>query len=428
MNVILMNKVEQAAGSKAKVELLRGADEITKLGIKYATDTFMTFGVTHDAPGAFDAETADIDNKLFGARKSQSDTGARDINPTLWWRMGFKLLDGLVARELRGHAASEAVNRWLTAAPNLDHAKWAVRVINKDLRCGVSQGIVQKIWPGLIEPFAVSLAHPYREETLEAGFLEPKLDGLRMVVLDGVAYSRKGHVLHGVDHIIDLLRRADLLDWVWDGECLDPDKSFEETSGMLRKSNGDKSGGLVFHAFDVLDRSDWRTKITPDTFQRKADLRELTRQAGLPRNGPVRPILGQLYQKPTMDDAITARDKFLALGFEGAMYKRGAAPYQFKRSHDVLKIKRFDTMDVKVMDVVEGSGKYAGVLGAFVVEMPDGMRYNVGTGYNDEQRAVLWKERELLIGKTIEVKFQNLTNKGRARFPVFLRLRPDKDE
>jgi hypothetical protein len=53
---------------------------------------------------------------------------------------------------------------------------------------------------------------------------------------------------------------------------------------------------------------------------------------------------------------------------------------------------------------------------------------HAGTGYNDEQRLTLWTPRELLIGKTIEVKFQNLTNKGRARFPVFIRLRPDKDE
>jgi hypothetical protein len=53
---------------------------------------------------------------------------------------------------------------------------------------------------------------------------------------------------------------------------------------------------------------------------------------------------------------------------------------------------------------------------------------HAGTGYNDEQRLTLWTQRELLIGKTIEVKFQNLTNKGRARFPVFIRLRPDKDE
>ncbi len=433
MNINLMDAVEREPSSKEKQRMLRaGADDPTRTMIRWATDTFTTFGVTVDASALgvdTDEDIARSDEALFGSRSIVRGTSR--VSPEDFWRAWDALLTQLSSRELSGNRAHEGVSRLLMQAPGMAHARWATRVLNKDLRCGISQKTVVKIWPGLIEPFAVSLAHPYdpvKHGALGRGFLEPKLDGMRVTWVDGVPYTRNGHVLTGLDHVRAAL--SDLDDWVYDGEMLDPNVTFEETSGSLRKHAGDKRT-QVFHVFDVIDRDSWRTKNTMSTASRKGDLRAIfskgwERQASA-QAFPVRPIFGVEMENPNMDTLIKARDGFLANGLEGAMWKDADASYQFKRSDSVLKIKQFHTMDVRILDVVEGNGKIAGMLGAFVVEMPDNARFNVGSGFTVSERVELWGIRETLVGRCVEIKYQNKTAKGVARLPTFVRMRPDQD-
>jgi DNA ligase 1 len=428
VNVGLMEAVERASGRKEKETLLRDADATTKQAIKFALDPFMTYGVTVDSSSVsvgIDPLLAEADARLFG---DTSPSKSRQPNPSKWWESGFSLLRKLAKRDLTGHAAQRNVQSWVESAPDSLHAKWGVRVLHKDLRCGVSQETVVKLWPMLIEPFRVSLAHPYdpskHGDDLCPGWLEPKLDGLRMVIVDGEAFTRNGKPIHNVEHIVDRIRQAGLLyDWVWDGECLAPGTTFEETVGLLRKAKGVDGSSLVFHPFDVVDRASWRARDTLSTDDRKADLRALASKI---RSPSISPILGRRVEHPTRDLLVDARDRYMRSGLEGAMFKRADAPYEFKRSDAVLKVKLFHTMDVKIVGANEGAGKLEGMLGALVVEI-DGVQFHVGSGYSEVERQELWAIREHLIGRTVEVKYQNRTAKGKGRFPTYIRMRPDKD-
>jgi len=61
-----------------------------------------------------------------------------------------------------------------------------------------------------------------------------------------------------------------------------------------------------------------------------------------------------------------------------------------------------------------------------VCELPNGKKVNVGGGYEDHERDTFWKKRKQLVGKIIEIKYQDVTKGGSLQFPVFVRFRPDK--
>jgi DNA ligase-1 len=122
----------------------------------------------------------------------------------------------------------------------------------------------------------------------------------------------------------------------------------------------------------------------------------------------------------------------LAAGYEGIMIKDPDAPYETKRTSAWLKIKPVITVDLVIIGMEEGTGKYAGMLGALVCEGEDAgkkIRTNVGSGITDEQRKEMWEKREELIGEIVEIKADTIT-KDRTddeffslRFPRFERFR-----
>ena len=82
------------------------------------------------------------------------------------------------------------------------------------------------------------------------------------------------------------------------------------------------------------------------------------------------------------------------------------APYQAKRTRDLLKVKKFKTVDARVTGVFEGIGALVGTLGGIHVEFDiDGKTYTskCGSGFTFEQRDKYWAHPELLIGKIVEL-------------------------
>nr|HRC95951.1 hypothetical protein [Coprothermobacter proteolyticus] len=64
------------------------------------------------------------------------------------------LLQKLQNRELSGNAAVEYVTKFLESLTP-DHAAMFKMILNKDLRCGVSDSTINKVFPGLIPEFNV---------------------------------------------------------------------------------------------------------------------------------------------------------------------------------------------------------------------------------------------------------------------------------
>jgi len=96
---------------------------------------------------------------------------------------------------------------------------------------------------------------------------------------------------------------------------------------------------------------------------------------------------------------------------------------------DWFKVKANDTLDVKVVRCIEGTGKFAGSLGAMVVEGPTGVASEIGSfQLTNEQRRWVWEHRDVLAGQIGEVRAMTVNESGAIRAGVFVRFHPSKSE
>jgi len=102
------------------------------------------------------------------------------------------------------------------------------------------------------------------------------------------------------------------------------------------------------------------------------------------------------------------------------MLRKPGSHYENKRSSTLLKVKTFYDEEALVVGHKPGKGNFTGVLGALQCKLPNGKRFDAGSGLNMDQR-----RKPPKIGSVITFKFQELSNAGIPRFPVFLRLRTD---
>ena len=90
-----------------------------------------------------------------------------------------------------------------------------------------------------------------------------------------------------------------------------------------------------------------------------------------------------------------------------------------------FKVKANDTLDVKVVRCIEGAGKFAGSLGAMVVEGPTGVESEIGSfQLTNEQRQWIWEHRDVLTGQIAEVRAMTVNESGAIRAGVFVRFHP----
>src|ERR1700726_190632 len=72
-------------------------------------------------------------------------------------------------------------------------------------------------------------------------------------------------------------------------------------------------------------------------------------------------------------------DRLETLGGEGLMLRRAGSRYESGRSSTLLKVKRFQDAEARVLQHQEGAGRHKGRLGALLVELPNGTKFSVGT-------------------------------------------------
>lgn len=105
-------------------------------------------------------------------------------------------------------------------------------------------------------------------------------------------------------------------------------------------------------------------------------------------------------------------------GAEGLMLRRADAPYRAGRSDDLIKLKLFDDAEAVVVRHLPGQGKYQGLTGALLVEMPSGQRLKIGSGLRDAERA-----RPPPVGSTITYRYNGHHPSGLPRFARYWRVR-----
>lgn len=205
-------------------------------------------------------------------------------------------------------------------------------------------------------------------------------------------------------------------------------RAFSKTSGMVNDKTVNHP--LVYNIFDIID-------VTVIASERKKILNEIRRQ-NESKFTQVR-ILPILYQGKDTKIITKLLDDITFSGGEGLMLNQPFLSYQQKRSDALLKYKKVKTMDMYVLDVYEGTGKYEGMAGSIFCYLltDDGKEIscNVGSGLSDEQRDLWWINPKNIVGKVVEIGYQSISqNKGSKsdeyslQFPRLLSVRMDKDK
>ena len=153
------------------------------------------------------------------------------------------------------------------------------------------------------------------------------------------------------------------------------------------------------------------------TFEQRAKrIAEIVKKANLPHLKAVAQF--RIKDEAELNDKLK---QVVKNGGEGLMLHRADALYETGRSANLLKLKPYFDAEAIVIAHTAGKGKYAGKLGALVVETPVGIRFKLGTGFTDAQRANPPK-----IGSTVTCAYKDATKNGKPKFASFLRVRDEK--
>ena len=275
-------------------------------------------------------------------------------------------------------------------------------VISQKLKIGMQAKGINKFYPGLISEFGVMLAKPFKDFTKlynSSWYTSIKYDGVRAVLKDGKFYTRQGHVLPGLEKLLTKYRGCE---HTLDGELIMPGKTFQEASGLIRSGHGNP----VYKIFDIIDLSlpfHERLKIL------------------MSYDGAIKQVPGK-----TLKELWRTFNNVTAAGYEGLMVKDPTHKYVFTRSNLWLKLKSYNSVDLEIVSVEEGQGKYAGSLGSLVCQFNNKL-VKVGSGFTDELRKEIWSGVNTYLGQVVEVEYMEETDEGSLRFPIFKAFRFDKE-
>jgi DNA ligase-1 len=129
----------------------------------------------------------------------------------------------------------------------------------------------------------------------------------------------------------------------------------------------------------------------------------------------------QAVDQARVSDRAALQRQLLTLvssGGEGLMLHRADAHWTPGRSDALRKLKQVPDEDTRVVAHLPGKGRHAGRLGALLLEMPNGQRFALGTGFTDAQR-----DTPPLPGAVVTYRYRDRTPTGLPRFASFLRVR-----
>lgn len=240
------------------------------------------------------------------------------------------------------------------------------------------------------------LAHKYEDRKrylTEPMYVQPKLDGVRILVNNKGGISRTGKVVPGTEQWGKNLKDGEYLD----GECYVHGMDFESITSAF-KTAPEK---LEFHVFDYYDVN--RPHLTFE--ERKSHVTVET----------------QLVRRK--EDLQEVHDAFAARGYEGIMIRNPRSAYEpGKRSNGLLKMKMFETDEFEIVGVHEGTGRDIATP-IWECRTKGGDVFSVRPEGSMESRREAFARRKDIVGKMLTVRYQNMTVAGVPRFPVGIVVR-----
>jgi DNA ligase-1 len=360
-------------------------------------------------------------------------------------------MDGIHTIKKMIRLCESAHDKTFTTTNHIEHTigiygDFLAPIVNRTLRLGIGKSLLEKT---NITPM---LAKKYEGGFLHDDFVvTEKLDGNRCVAaynkdtLYWEFYSRSGKPMK-----VDFDMTGFDTDFIYDGEVMSTDQTdlsikrydsilndtdfahatfdaqlmFNRTSGLINR-HGTGKKGLIYNVFDIVDDNKYtnRREVLASMDARGADVR----------------ILPTLYIGNDVNVIKSLLGRMTQMGGEGIMLNRVDRGYEHKRSDALLKYKQVQFMDMRVVNLYGGSGKYEGLVGGITcaLETSDGKKIecDVGSGLSDEQRYWWAHQPSEIIGKIVQIGYHEITQKEEnigtncysLRFPRLIKVRTDKN-
>lgn len=269
-----------------------------------------------------------------------------------------------------------------------------------------------------------------------------KLDGIRVIILDGVVYSRSLKPIRS-RAVQELFGKSEFNGI--DGEILYGDWNapnvFNLTTQTVMatdlKEQFSKDELMLAVFDDALCEGDYKAR-------RISALRKCDGKAQVK-------VLDQI-QINNEQELLDFEGCALTNGYEGVMVRAIGGRYKMGRSTAkegiIGKIKRFQDDEAVVIGFEEKLSNTnakttnelgysqrsqdqagmvgAGTLGALVCECK-GIRFTMGSGFDDAGRAEVWANRDAYLGRFAKFKYFEIGMKDSYRFPIFLGWRDEED-
>lgn len=438
-----LNKIKAESGTNAKEDILRQyTDKDFKQVLKYLYDTQYVFGLS----------TKKIDKRVSVELK-------KDCQSIL------EVFEYLKDNNTGTDFDIFVVQNFIDKFDDIDKKNMLKELFSKKLKIGVTEKSLEKIYPNDFKKFEIMAGEPYFDRIDAIIKDDPeiivthKFDGQRVIlrVEDGNVkmFSRNGKVYTGLK---DLEKEASMLpDGAYDGELLklidgtiidtsrmpstslckkvycpkNAEELFSETASIVNSKDEDKKGIAVF-LFDMIPLENFDNKMQYDV---PTDVRKEKLETVLSMFKFNYIKYANILYSGKFDQTVIKKmlDEMVLLGQEGLMMNYKDAPYEFKRTNKLVKVKQVYTADVRIVGFEEGTGRNKGKLGALLVKTPQGVEVKVGSGLTDFYREEIWNKQAGYIGTICEIAFTTpSTNKDsdlyNLRFPRFIQFRTDKDE
>lgn len=270
-------------------------------------------------------------------------------------------------------------------------------------------------------------------------YVSTKLDGIRCLIIDGVAYSRSLKPIRNkfIQSIIGKQEYNGLDGELIVGNVYDKDVFQKTTSGVMSEK-GEPT--FTFYVFD---------DFTNNEVDYSKRLERLLERNLYGKDGIVT-LHQELCTSKEQVDKLLQRE--LELGGEGLILRSPIGKYKYGRSTPKeqlsVKVKFFEQDEFEVVGFTErmhnanqakinelGLQERSGhkdnlipmnTLGSLILKYGEDS-FQMGTGFTDEQRQEIWDNRDKYLGKLASVRYMSVGLKDKPRVPSFIGWR-DKDD
>ena len=359
-------------------------------------------------------------------------------------------LNVLSSRKMTGNKAIDFLSGLLSSL-SPDDASVIEKVILRDMRCGVSESTVNKIWKGLIPEYPYmrcSLLHStnIKEYSWDDGvFSQLKADGRfnnlnKTPEGDIELLSRAGQILPNekFENIVNAAKSYFDNDTQThgeflvkrNGEILDREISNGILNSISRGGEFAENDEPIYLVWDQIPLSQLYPGCTIN-IPYKERFEKLSNQCESIDNGCIEMIETRIIHN--VDDAIDHFESVLELGLEGTVIKNPDMLWKDTTSKHQVKLKlEIDTIDLMVVGFNEGKGRNSDTFGSIKLRSGDDLLEVNISGFKDKERKEIHEIRESLINTVVTIKSNKLMvpkieGKLHSLFlPRFKTLRNDK--